>query len=192
MSVANTLTGAPAPTPLPSAPLDAGPCLQLCTAAACCSTVRRARWEDQRWTPAKDRAFPVTGTSPPGPSDLNDGQDAAQHTRDRRARRSAGRPARHCGARRRRPRSTRSAGRRRAAAMAAEQRYPRSSIEDDFNYGSNVASASVHIRMGKDSRWVKEPHGRASAPPSAGGPRCPRWRGRRERPRPALPAGASG
>ncbi|NXQ32485.1 LFG4 protein, partial [Alaudala cheleensis] len=31
--------------------------------------------------------------------------------------------------------------------MAAEERYPRSSIEDDFNYGSNVASASVHIRM---------------------------------------------
>ncbi|NXD92011.1 LFG4 protein, partial [Chaetorhynchus papuensis] len=31
--------------------------------------------------------------------------------------------------------------------MAAEQGYPRSSIEDDFNYGSNVASASVHIRM---------------------------------------------
>ncbi|NXE91171.1 LFG4 protein, partial [Menura novaehollandiae] len=31
--------------------------------------------------------------------------------------------------------------------MAAEQRYPRSSIEDDFNYGSSVASASVHIRM---------------------------------------------
>ncbi|NXJ89144.1 LFG4 protein, partial [Corythaixoides concolor] len=30
---------------------------------------------------------------------------------------------------------------------AAEQRYPRSSIEDDFNYGTNVASASVHIRM---------------------------------------------
>ncbi|NXL32905.1 LFG4 protein, partial [Glaucidium brasilianum] len=30
---------------------------------------------------------------------------------------------------------------------AAEQLYPRSSIEDDFNYGSNVASASVHIRM---------------------------------------------
>nr|XP_033815524.1 protein lifeguard 4 [Geotrypetes seraphini] len=27
-------------------------------------------------------------------------------------------------------------------------RYPRSSIEDDFNYGTNVASASVHIRMG--------------------------------------------
>lgn len=26
--------------------------------------------------------------------------------------------------------------------------YPRSSIEDDFNYGSCVASASVHIRMG--------------------------------------------
>uniref|UniRef100_D6RIR2 Transmembrane BAX inhibitor motif containing 4 n=1 Tax=Mus musculus TaxID=10090 RepID=D6RIR2_MOUSE len=25
--------------------------------------------------------------------------------------------------------------------------YPRSSIEDDFNYGSCVASASVHIRM---------------------------------------------
>ncbi|NWR13671.1 LFG4 protein, partial [Emberiza fucata] len=31
--------------------------------------------------------------------------------------------------------------------MVGEQRYPRSSIEDDFNYGSNVASASVHIRM---------------------------------------------
>ncbi|XP_042649042.1 protein lifeguard 4 isoform X2 [Tyto alba] len=31
--------------------------------------------------------------------------------------------------------------------MAAEQLYPRGSIEDDFNYGSNVASASVHIRM---------------------------------------------
>uniref|UniRef100_A0A452IQ13 Transmembrane BAX inhibitor motif containing 4 n=1 Tax=Gopherus agassizii TaxID=38772 RepID=A0A452IQ13_9SAUR len=33
------------------------------------------------------------------------------------------------------------------AAAAADPRYPRSSIEDDFNYGSNVASASVHIRM---------------------------------------------
>ncbi|NWW75441.1 LFG4 protein, partial [Climacteris rufus] len=31
--------------------------------------------------------------------------------------------------------------------MAAESGYPRSSIEDDFNYGSSVASASVHIRM---------------------------------------------
>ncbi|NXF14957.1 LFG4 protein, partial [Rhodinocichla rosea] len=31
--------------------------------------------------------------------------------------------------------------------VAGEERYPRSSIEDDFNYGSNVASASVHIRM---------------------------------------------
>ncbi|KAL8221474.1 UNVERIFIED_CONTAM: Transmembrane BAX inhibitor motif-containing protein 4 [Gekko kuhli] len=32
--------------------------------------------------------------------------------------------------------------------MAAEDDgYPRTSIEDDFNYGSNVASASVHIRM---------------------------------------------
>ncbi|NXE23059.1 LFG4 protein, partial [Ardeotis kori] len=30
---------------------------------------------------------------------------------------------------------------------AAPERYPRSSIEDDFNYGTNVASASVHIRM---------------------------------------------
>lgn len=29
-----------------------------------------------------------------------------------------------------------------------ESRYPCSSIEDDFNYGSCVASASVHIRMG--------------------------------------------
>uniref|UniRef100_A0A8D0CD43 Transmembrane BAX inhibitor motif containing 4 n=1 Tax=Salvator merianae TaxID=96440 RepID=A0A8D0CD43_SALMN len=32
--------------------------------------------------------------------------------------------------------------------MAAESAsYPRTSIEDDFNYGTNVASASVHIRM---------------------------------------------
>ncbi|EAW97161.1 transmembrane BAX inhibitor motif containing 4, isoform CRA_d, partial [Homo sapiens] len=29
-----------------------------------------------------------------------------------------------------------------------DPRYPRSSIEDDFNYGSSVASATVHIRMG--------------------------------------------
>ncbi|KAM8803001.1 protein lifeguard 4 [Rhynchonycteris naso] len=29
----------------------------------------------------------------------------------------------------------------------SEPRYPSSSIEDDFNYGSCVASASVHIRM---------------------------------------------
>lgn len=37
-----------------------------------------------------------------------------------------------------------------AVMMAAEnQGYPKTSIEDDFNYGSNVASASVHIRMGK-------------------------------------------
>lgn len=33
-----------------------------------------------------------------------------------------------------------------------EEKYPRSSIEDDFNYGTNVASASVHIRMGKSLR----------------------------------------
>ncbi|XP_077121298.1 protein lifeguard 4 [Ranitomeya variabilis] len=31
--------------------------------------------------------------------------------------------------------------------MAAADRYPRSSIEDDFNYGTSVASASVQIRM---------------------------------------------
>ncbi|NXN18526.1 LFG4 protein, partial [Indicator maculatus] len=30
---------------------------------------------------------------------------------------------------------------------AAGELYPRNSIEDDFNYGSNVASSSVHIRM---------------------------------------------
>ena len=36
-----------------------------------------------------------------------------------------------------------------AANMASsDPRYPCSSIEDDFNYGSCVASASVHIRMG--------------------------------------------
>ncbi|TRY57559.1 hypothetical protein DNTS_023500 [Danionella cerebrum] len=28
-----------------------------------------------------------------------------------------------------------------------QEKYPRSSIEDDFNYGTNVATASVHIRM---------------------------------------------
>ncbi|XP_064021968.1 protein lifeguard 4 [Pogoniulus pusillus] len=30
---------------------------------------------------------------------------------------------------------------------APAELYPRNSIEDDFNYGSNVASSSVHIRM---------------------------------------------
>lgn len=29
------------------------------------------------------------------------------------------------------------------------EKYPRSSIEDDFNYGTNVATASVQIRMGE-------------------------------------------
>ncbi|XP_030296358.1 protein lifeguard 4 isoform X3 [Sparus aurata] len=29
----------------------------------------------------------------------------------------------------------------------SSEKYPRSSIEDDFNYGTNVASASVQIRM---------------------------------------------
>lgn len=56
--------------------------------------------------------------------------------------RSAGKPAGRCGARKRSECSE-------AEEMAAEQLYPRSSIEDDFNYGSNVASASVHIRMGR-------------------------------------------
>uniref|UniRef100_A0A8C5QH82 Transmembrane BAX inhibitor motif containing 4 n=1 Tax=Leptobrachium leishanense TaxID=445787 RepID=A0A8C5QH82_9ANUR len=32
--------------------------------------------------------------------------------------------------------------------MASADRYPRNSIEDDFNYGTNVASSSIHIRMG--------------------------------------------
>ncbi|XP_053572816.1 protein lifeguard 4 [Bombina bombina] len=32
--------------------------------------------------------------------------------------------------------------------MAADNSYPRFSIEDDFNYGSNVASAHIQIRMG--------------------------------------------
>lgn len=54
-------------------------------------------------------------------------------------------------------------GRRAVAMAAAEQRYPRSSIEDDFNYGSNVASASVHIRMGRG--W-----GRGRAPPALPSP----------------------
>ncbi|KAM9310212.1 protein lifeguard 4 [Pholidichthys leucotaenia] len=29
----------------------------------------------------------------------------------------------------------------------SSEKYPRSSVEDDFNYGTNVATASVHIRM---------------------------------------------
>ncbi|KAG7277656.1 hypothetical protein CRUP_025341 [Coryphaenoides rupestris] len=32
--------------------------------------------------------------------------------------------------------------------MISEEKYPRSSIEDDFNYGTSVASASLQIRMG--------------------------------------------
>lgn len=61
-------------------------------------------------------------------------------------------PAWRCGVRRPFPEAGRlSSLVREVAAMAmAEQLYPRSSIEDDFNYGSNVASASVHIRMGRD------------------------------------------
>ncbi|XP_025258416.1 protein lifeguard 4 isoform X1 [Theropithecus gelada] len=35
-----------------------------------------------------------------------------------------------------------------------DSRYPCSSIEDDFNYGSSVASASVHIRMGPRMQQV--------------------------------------
>nr|XP_046191578.1 protein lifeguard 4-like [Oncorhynchus gorbuscha] len=31
--------------------------------------------------------------------------------------------------------------------MTTPEKYPRSSIEDDFNYGTNVATASVQIRM---------------------------------------------
>ncbi|GLD48042.1 protein lifeguard 4 [Lates japonicus] len=31
------------------------------------------------------------------------------------------------------------------------EKYPRSSIEDDFNYGTNVATASIQIRMGNES-----------------------------------------
>lgn len=54
-----------------------------------------------------------------------------------------------------------------AADMAdPDPRYPCSSIEDDFNYGSCVASASVHIRMGTFS-LPPLPH---PAPVSAGRP----------------------
>ncbi|XP_010560256.1 PREDICTED: protein lifeguard 4 [Haliaeetus leucocephalus] len=61
-------------------------------------------------------------------------------------------PARRCGVRLSLPEAGRLSpvlGGEEEAAAAAEQQqfYPRSSIEDDFNYGSNVASASVHIRM---------------------------------------------
>lgn len=34
----------------------------------------------------------------------------------------------------------------------SSETYPRSSIEDDFNYGTNVATASVQIRMGKQNK----------------------------------------
>lgn len=36
----------------------------------------------------------------------------------------------------------------------SSEKYPRSSIEDDFNYGTNVATASVQIRMGEYSSVV--------------------------------------
>jgi hypothetical protein len=39
--------------------------------------------------------------------------------------------------------------------MTTPEKYPRSSIEDDFNYGTNVATASVQIRMGKRRPVVK-------------------------------------
>uniref|UniRef100_A0A2K6EUV6 Uncharacterized protein n=1 Tax=Propithecus coquereli TaxID=379532 RepID=A0A2K6EUV6_PROCO len=38
----------------------------------------------------------------------------------------------------------------------SDSRYPCSSIEDDFNYGSCVASASVHIRMGPRTQHMFE------------------------------------
>ncbi|XP_064511819.1 protein lifeguard 4 [Pseudopipra pipra] len=83
----------------------------------------------------------VPGTSFPDLKQLQDaGSDTKASNPDRCARPSAGRPARWCGARPRLPEAAR-------AAMAAEQRYPRGSIEDDFNYGNSVAAASLHIRM---------------------------------------------
>ncbi|XP_011947236.1 PREDICTED: protein lifeguard 4 isoform X3 [Cercocebus atys] len=47
-----------------------------------------------------------------------------------------------------------------------DSRYPCSSIEDDFNYGSSVASASVHIRMvlQRDCTFSKQYMGIPSAP----------------------------
>lgn len=142
---------------------------------------------------------------PPGPSELNCTRAArsARHkgrTWDRCPRPLSGAPCSALrdaaaaaaidalGARRRAPRKRRRAAT--MAAMAGEQRYPRSSIEDDFNYGSNVASASVHIRMGKDCGWVGEPHGSAAVPQHLR--RGPVARtGGVVRGCPALPAGAS-
>lgn len=49
----------------------------------------------------------------------------------------------------------------RRLANMNQEKYPRSSIEDDFNYGTNVATASVHIRMGEfeivlRTSWLNE------------------------------------
>lgn len=39
------------------------------------------------------------------------------------------------------------------------EKYPRSSIEDDFNYGTNVATASIQIRMGEyNNIWLVPSH----------------------------------
>lgn len=54
------------------------------------------------------------------------------------------------------------------SAMAdSDPRYPRSSVEDDFNYGSCVASASLHIRMGTRPGLSRRP-GRPRQPPGGG------------------------
>ena len=50
-----------------------------------------------------------------------------------------------------------------------DPRYPCSSIEDDFNYGSCVASASVHIRMGTSPGPSRPPLVGPAASPASGG-----------------------
>ena len=50
-----------------------------------------------------------------------------------------------------------------------DPRYPCSSIEDDFNYGSCVASASVHIRMGTSPGPSRPALGGPAASPASGG-----------------------
>ena len=47
-----------------------------------------------------------------------------------------------------------------------DPRYPCSSIEDDFNYGSCVASANVHIRMGTSPGPSRPPLVGPAAPPA--------------------------
>lgn len=78
-----------------------------------------------------------------------------------------------------------------AMAMAADPSYPRTTIEDDFNYGSSVASASVHVRMGGSAGRSMGPAGRSRL--RARRLRCPRPpRSRPGHPEGPAPGGGAG